>query len=251
MIAKLKDPRWLMALLAVACVGLTGCQNDASDITNPTEYDKIIGQQPAVISGLVKDTEGHPVADASIILTYELPAGVATTSDKVGTMLQITLESPAFGKIWIGDRCRDAMVRVLHEGPLDAGVHCFQWDGMDNDSLYVLDGIYRAHMDIQGQPTSFEFFLAHDVIDDDASPDDYRRLATTGVDGRFVFDDACLDFDQVVRYPDENNKPQDSFTVSRNVRIWALHEDHPTGSTPDLLYVSPFDGLEVEITMPD
>lgn len=49
---------------------------------------------------------------------------------------------------------RGGLVRVLHEGPLDAGTHAFAWNGLDTFGKACASGLYFARFEGSGLPPS-------------------------------------------------------------------------------------------------
>lgn len=224
---------YLIPLLVIASLLLTSCSDDP---TRPLS---------APITGQVLDADGQAVPGAVIMLEYELPQGLG---EKIRTAIRIAVPAAGRVRVWISDPCTRETICVLMDEEAPAGTLTVTWDGRDESGLTVASGVYRFNLEAEGETTDNDFLLMHGGFDFDADPASFRPHAVTNDDGRFSIAQGCLAFGFVSTAINESGQEVGTFTVSRNIKLFALHPDHPTGSS-DWVTADFADGIEVSISL--
>ncbi len=215
----------------------TGCEQSNLD---PGEL------YPDWVKGRVFDESGKGVYNAAILLTYCLPSETMVTRDPPDTVAATTR---------ISDPCTGEIVRTMVAEMIDPYFVNWDvvWDGRNDAGRIVSSGPYDYHIETSDTTITGELFLNYEGFPSDADPDDYVFRTLTNAEGYFEFSQECLAFGHEVVFLDELGEPMDPFTISRYVRLWALHEDYLTASSEDSLYVHPQTGARfyLEVHTPE
>jgi hypothetical protein len=202
-------------ILLITLLFVTACSDDG---TTPQQNNHLTGQ--------VLDADGAPLADAGILMDFALPGKKRPT-----TGFSFELAEASAVKCWIMNDCSADTVRVLVDEVLDPGSYSFLWDGKDTEGLIVPGGRYDWYIQTEDELTSGPSMLIHGGYPADANPDDYLFQATTGPDGSFTLEQACLPFGDTFAMVDEMGDTTSTWTVSREVRFFAMHEDFETAAS--------------------
>jgi hypothetical protein len=198
--------------LGLLLAALGGCGDDEGE-PQPIRPDWIRGQ--------VRDPDGVPLANAAIMLTYNVSA------PKPATPIEFELPDDAAVDLWVEDRCRDEHVRTIVDGVRPAGANTVTWDGRDEAGLQVLEGLYQIilHADTSGvaaiRDTTQVLYL-RGTYPHEASPDTFRHHTVTNAQGYFEFSQRCLRLGEWV----ELTGQEEPVYIPRYVRLWALKEGY-------------------------
>lgn len=222
----------LAALIAVIIVStLSAC----SESTKPPR------DQPVMITGMVLDADGLPVAGASILIQHTWETEPGSEAAKPQTRIEYVVTEPDTVDIWITSPCNGDTVSVVErQCTLAAGVHAMNWQGLDREDRRVGDGLYRLNLVGRSVDLHVDFlYIRTDwaaLID--GGP--VAALSITDSMGAFAIDTTCLPFGFEFGAPDGRSR------VSRSVRLWAVMPGHGVISS-DWVVVDAEDGAEVVI----
>ena len=226
-----------LAATAAILLALSAC----SDSTKPPQ------DRPVMINGTVLDAEGAPVAGASILLQHAFEAAPGDVGAKPQTQIEFVITEPDTVDIWITSPCTGDTVRVIQpQCPLYTGEYRLFWRGVDREERPVGDGVYRLNLVGRHADVHADFVFARDDWATLATGDPVAALATTGDDGAFTIDTACLPFGYEFGGVDESGTPTGRTAISRSVRLWAVIPGHGVISS-DWVVVDAEDGAEVVI----
>lgn len=202
----------VFSIFVIPLLFLAACSDDG---TTP--------QQSNNLTGRVLDADGEPVADAGILLDFTLPGKTMP-----GVEFRFQLEEVSPVKCWIMSDCRTDTVRVLADEVLEPGSHSFRWDGLDVEGLIVPGGLYVWNYQAGNELMSGPFMMIHGEYPEDANLEDYLFQAATGSRGNFTLEQDCLPFDRTFAMVDEMGDTTSTWTISREIRFFAMHADYPT-----------------------
>lgn len=200
---------------------------------------------PAPVTGQVLDSAGQPVADAGILLNYQLPVFPAKAAeDRPATGFSFDLPDTAWVKVFILAPCQGDTIRVLADQQMGPGHMFLIWDGHDEAGLIVPSSTYDFHLMTDGQDTVTSFLLLLDDYPLDADPTLYRFLTLTDADGNFSLDQECLALGFQQPMIGIEGDTTGVFSLSREVRLFAMKAGHPT-AMGDWVTVNDQDGAQV------
>jgi len=109
---------------------------------------------------------------------------------------------------------------------VNAGHHHTSWDCKDNNGLTLLSNYYDYHLVINDEHLVNELFLPmyYDGVTGSAVQT-FQALAQTDPSGNYSIDLTELPFsyDNEIMFWDENGDNPELYSVSRTVKVWALH----------------------------
>ena len=226
----------MIAVLAMAML-LSGCGDDASP---PHENDAITGR--------VVDADGLAVAGASIVLQHDtdgLPFGAA---DKPRHGIRFDLPEGGLATVWVSSYCDADTVRMLlNDESLPSGQFTIIWDGLDDQDRVAPDGVYSFHVVLPDTASQTAFPQAAAGLRRPGRRHGGGRLGTSGLRGTFALSQACLPFGHAFTGTDESGEPTGTSSITRQVRVWALHPDHAAAAS-DWVTVDADAGANVTIT---
>lgn len=227
----------MIAVMAIAML-MGGCGDDAS----PPRHDD-------TITGRVVDADGLPVAGAAIVLQLEtdgLPFGAA---DKPRNGIRFDLPEGGLATVWVGSYCDADTVRMLidHED-LQTGQYMIIWDGLDDEGRVAPDGVYWFHVALPDTAFQTAFPQLRLGYADLAAGTAVAAPGTSDLRGAFTLSQACLPFGHTFTSTDESGTPTGTMSITRQVRVWALHPGHAAAAS-DLVTIDADTGAHVTITL--
>lgn len=225
----------LLVLVVVGALGLAACSDDSTAPSTP---------DPSLLTGLVTDATGAPLAGAGILMGFQQPA-----QTRPSTEIAFVIPEAGPVKFWIENDCYSDTLRVLWDGPLPAGSHSLVWDGRDSDGLTVPSGKYTYHLQAPSDLAVRDLYLFLETFTPDTDPANYRLQATTDAQGKFTMEQDCLPFGEVVEMTNAQGEPVDSWIIPRQVRFIALHRDHDT-ATSHWVMAHPDTGCYIQFSFP-
>lgn len=221
------------SLLGLAVL-LAACSDDTTEPPQPVNQ----------LTGIVTDTEGNPIADAGILMVYELPE----TNNRPSTGIYFSLpETTQVLAAIFSDGYQDT-VRTLADGLLPPGQHEFNWDGRDSEGLIAPSGVFHYVLIMGEHVSDAAFSILHSDYPADTDPTAYHFLTRTDTDGTFVLEQGPRNFDYPFNMYDEEGNLTGIWTISRNVRFFALADGYLAGHS-GWAYADPDSGCAVEMEM--
>lgn len=203
------------------------CQTQVlSSLNNPNN---------GAVSGYVTDSDGNPINNASIILSYDVP-----TISNMEVNYSIPNESNV--SIDVLDLCGNLVKPLIENEIIAAGTHTISWDGMDQDGHRVVDGVYSIHLQGDDQSVYAHNILANNDYSD-IENNNYHIL--TDENGYFSIPYSCLSFGQI--YTNDGNN---GISVPSKVKVWVVAEGEEIFSTEGYSDIDfPF-GILLNIDLP-
>jgi len=218
------------------------------------------------ISGIIKNENGNPISNASIIITYasirnSLEIQNNLTNNNINNQfysypnstqgmasIKFYLEEESNVKIWITNICDDEIViELINEDKL-AGYHSINWDSKDVYGKYVVDGIYFLNITTDEFEDEFSM-VVNRFWYKDYNLEELNEHTTSDENGFFNISLDCLSFGRdFVRY-DDNANILDNISIEYNATIWVKHQDYIAYET-GILDVDPVLGVNIEIILP-
>ena len=224
----------LLAILSVAV--LAAC----SDSTTPDN-------KRDDLRGTVVDASGRPVAGATIVLQHALNSPFFPGPNKVNAMIRFQLPEAGSASVWISSYCDADTVRQLINDDLPAGDFAVVWDGRDEQSRLLPDGVYWCHVATAAGEERYDALLLRLGYGDFTVDDVLEPLAVTNIHGRFRLDQGCLPFGHTFEGTDEAGNPTSTFEVIRSVRVWAFMANGSAPAVSHWITVDPDLGAEVTL----
>jgi len=206
----------LFAAILTGCLLLIAACSD--DPTTP--------EISSTLRGYVLDSDGTPVAGAGVIMNYKLPL-TETPHIRIG----IHLNYEDHVQMYVTSECSEERVITLLDEVLPAGTHWVAWDTRDEEGKLVPSGLYQTNAAQHGFIGVGNVMIFRDDIAPETGPTDYSVQATTNSEGYFTLEQECLPFDRHQYLYDDQGNVVAIQRVSREVRFFALHDNHEaTGS---------------------
>ena len=209
----MKKAHLIFLVLSLTVLFIVSC----SDSTSPDKEGKIEGR--------VVDANGNPIAEASIMFTYNFQP---TEERPLITINYFILEQSDV-KLWISHHNQSDTLKVLRDEVLTAGQYHSSWNCKDSNDLTLLSNYYDYHIMINDEHRVKTLFL-HMYYEGvtGSSVQNFQALALTSSTGKFSLDLAGLPFsysDNAMELTDENGETLGFYSVSRTVKVWALHPE--------------------------
>jgi hypothetical protein len=223
----------LMTGLLAGLLAVGAC----SDSTSP--------EGSGYLTGTVTDAAGQPVPETAVLISFR-----PTFEDVLQPGAKAAFDFPppdTLTSLRITDPCGE-VIRTLCEGEgcLEPGM--LLWDGLDDDGLRALEGIYNYVLSRPDTTITQNFVMIH--FYDTWDPAAGRAHAWTGQQGRFRVDDACLGFGEVLEITDEQGEIIDERPLGRTVNLKFVAPDGRMALRDSVEF--PASGpLSVNITLPD
>ncbi|MDO9693251.1 MAG: hypothetical protein Q7W56_00815 [Candidatus Latescibacteria bacterium] len=226
-------------LLVTATLALIGACNEATPPDQPQND----------ITGQVVDAQGHPVAGAEVILQYYTSPPLPWQQNRPQTLISFTMLEAGHVSVWISDYCDGEVLRQLVDGVIQAGGYAIPWDGLDDEGRFVPDSVYWFHVETDiGLETRSLMYLRPGY--DNIAPDTLlASLAITDAQGRFVLAQSCLPFGYVTPTEDGLDDHINTFTITRDVRVWAFSASTGARGVSPVVTVDPDTGADVTVTL--
>lgn len=227
----MKKSPLILLLLSLTVLFIFSC----SDSTCP---DQKIG-----IEGRVVDANGNPIADARIMLTYNLE----DILDRPTTVFSFNVPEDTEVKFWITQHNVADTLIVLLDSELTAGYHSVTWDSKDTNGIMVMSNFYDYHLKIDEETTTRKYLLNqyyHNI--GGVAVQGYEPNAITDDSGKFKIDLDNLPFsysDNELNMCNEDGEFIGIKKVSREVNIWALHENYNYVLIDSVLIYEEFTGI--------
>jgi hypothetical protein len=172
----------LILILMLLLVPLAGCDDDP--VTPPAFK----------VTVRVVDDQGDPVEGLDISLVPDTPFyqdGLKTPDYRPATVIPFQLAQASNIRLTIED-VTGSEVRLLGEQPAEAGVHHWQWNGLDDDEDSLPSGFYTAHLEVRDPSTNdLRYEERVHMLMAIISPSRYS-VGTTDADGEVVLTDKRL-----------------------------------------------------------
>jgi hypothetical protein len=226
-------------LLATATLALIGACNDS---TPPVETN-------SALRGQVVDALGQPVAGAAVILQYGTTPPMSGKQDKPQIGIEFGLPVAGHVTAWIADYCDDDVLRLLADRDFPGGGHVILWDGLDDDSRVLPDGVYRFHL-VTDDGEDIQTLAILRMGYGDFAPDTaLAPLAVADAQGRFTLAQACLPFGYVYEVVNGLGELVEVFTINRDVRVWAFSAAAGASGASAEVTVDPDTGADVTVSL--
>lgn len=198
------------------------------------------------IRGKVLTPEGNPVKDAIIELSYNtLQVSKKASNFSEPTPLTIRFTVPGIGKVklWISRlNSADTVITMVDEIKAP-GIYEVSWDGRNKNNKYVISGVYIYHLEFGTAKKEKEVFYTREYSNSD-SIDSLEYFARTDKNGEFKISQDQLPFDYQFLVTDAFGNEIGTYKVTRQVTIWALHQDYSIVSLSNV-NVDPEKGADV------
>lgn len=194
------------------------------------------------IRGIVKDSNGNPVSQAKVVISLDM------LTNQGNNIISYTFSHSRHVLLWVEEECDNDTVKILVDEIQQPGYHSINWDGFNNDSLIITNGLYTFYLKSDSVFNYSSFISAGDY--NHYSYSNIEPLAMTDEDGYFEFDQECLPFDHEQNRMDEEGNIIGTWKLSRSVVVRAFHPDHNRIKT-DTLIVDQNDGLKVNLQFND
>lgn len=195
-----------------------------------------------LVRGRVRDSNGSPVSQVKIVISLDMLTNQGNYS------ICYSFGHPMHVLLWVGAECDDDTVKILVDEIQQPGYHSINWDGLNNDSLIIPNGLYTYHLISDSTSNYSHFISAGDY--NNYSYSNIEPLAMTDEDGYFEFNQECLPFDHEQNRFDEQGNIVGTWRLSRSVVVRAFHPDH-NRIYSDTLSVDKDEGLEVNLQFYD
>ena len=99
------------------------------------------------VSGRIKDSQGNPIKDAAVLLSYDFYHSMGRKISGLNmptTNFSFALPTETHVLLWIEDMCGDTMA-VLVDEVLEAGYHQANWDATG-----LVEGNYKSYLITSG-----------------------------------------------------------------------------------------------------
>jgi hypothetical protein len=236
---KMKMQRLIKVLLIAS--SLTSLYFSCSSSTGPDE-------KKSSIRGKVLTPEGNPVEDAIIDLSYNTHQ-VSTMANDFSQMATIIIRYavPTEGKVklWITRKNSADTVITLVDEFKAAGSYQVIWNGRNEDDKYVISAVYNYHLEYGTIKQEKDVLYLRDYSNNDSIPS-LEYFARTTNNGNFEITQDELPFGYQFLMTDAAGNVIETYGVTRQVTIWALHRDYSLVSVNNVS-VDPEEGVEVTL----
>jgi len=220
------------------------------------------------IQGTVLDHDGNPVADAKILVNFNIDCDYPIGSkyeivqimnkDSKGvddppgfdtklynncpnpftneTSINFFLRTTCSISIWIEDMYGDDIKNFLNNEIREHGYYVISWNGKNGDNQNIQNGLYKMMLYAEDEyycDTLFVFKDYNDFIYDDITP-----LSTTNDAGQFTIYSQDLPLYYVGDYFDPEGCNPGDFSVTPYIDFWAFHQDYSPVHIDSLLVES-------------
>ena len=224
-----------MKKLLLIVLFIVGCNNS----TQPNTCSNCI------INGHVTDSDGNPLDNAAILLTFDSGMNRLTRMQMPSTTFTYALSEESSVLIWIADMCDDT-VKVLVNANQSAGNYSITWICDDLNGNTVVDGIYKARLAVNDLEIVNNLLLIQDYF---PTIEGQNYHAMTDEDGYFSISGDCLPFGVEYEAADAQGGSLGSFSVPFITKLWVVHGDNSTFET-EWYAVDSNTGLHVDIQVP-
>ena len=236
-----------LILLVVYLVCITGCSDDT---TAPETA-------PVIITGMVTDADGSPVAGAAILLDLDLEVARKTTTIPPATVIQFNLPEADQVHLDVLSAC-GADIFASRDLDLSQGSYAIPIESTDDDGRQLTDQLLQVVLTTSDATFEFPVLLLQNAENDDGDygqwdpafvSDNVRIQATTDEGGRFTVIDPCVGFGTSFTVQDEEGNPTGETTIAWRVRVWAYHADYTAGAPSGWSDLDPGTGGNVDPIM--
>lgn len=210
----MKKPNLILLVLSLTVLFIVSC----SDSTSPDKEGRIEGR--------VVDAVGNPIADARIMLSYNLK----DRSGRPSTPISFQLAEPSDVKVWITRHNKTDPLFILLDEHQTSGIHSISWDFKDINGITISCNFYDAHLKINSETTTTKFLVNRQftgIGNDEIN--NYEANAITDENGLYSIDLKGLPFtysDNAIEVFNADGEVIGLQKVSRVIDISLLHEDH-------------------------
>lgn len=187
-------------------------------------------RKPAIY-GIVKDTLGNPIADAEIVILFdiidsdiELPENdiyIAPNPAHQYASFRFMMESEGNAKVSFYDPVLKKVRGELIDEVLAAGMHEFQFSLVDyeNDNKLIRNGIYEIRIVRNGDLSSNKLFVLGYF------PEDVSATTTTDSKGQFTVPYDYIQLFEASMRTAENGMEMGKIELTDEIEIFALKND--------------------------
>jgi len=238
----------IIILCMILFVFIVGCEKATSPGVN------------SKIQGTVLDHDGNPVADAKILVNFNIdcdyPIGgksgmdlyqyINPVPDSVDpgppippteilgsypnpfiniTTILFQLGSSCMLSLCIESLSSEEIVRIIDNDSLAAhAMHSVSWDGKNNDDKNIQNGLYKVILYVGDEMYSDTLFIFKEY--NDFNYDTLTPLCKTNQIGNFTIYTKDLPLNYVGDYFDTDGCNPGNFSVTPYIDIWAFHQDY-------------------------
>ena len=106
-----------------------------------------------LVRGRVRDSNGSPVSQVKIVISLDMLTNQGNYS------ICYSFGHPMHVLLWVGAECDDDTVKILVDEIQQPGYHSINWDGLNNDSLIIPNGLYTYHL-ISDSTSNYSHFIS-------------------------------------------------------------------------------------------
>lgn len=188
-------------------------------------------QGEPVLNGTVIDQQGNPVSGALIELEYHPALGKVHVAHaqqhQVNAVIRFNIPEAGAVRVWITRYGGSDTVRVLMDEFAMAGNYMLIWDGKNETGQRVINHIYQNHVLYKGMDTTGNILVTYDYYNE-VNPDNLEYITLSDASGNFTIpaeELACM-LDVEVDITDELGNKLGTASLSRQIKVWALHHAH-------------------------
>lgn len=226
-------------IILISFIFFSSCTLDENE--NPPNSD---------LRGIVVDSDGHPIENAKIILSFD------TEVDPARPYLYVTYHLDDYGSVlvWVEHDCHDTVI-VLADHTLFSGTYTSTWDYFDKDGMLPVEGYHNVHIQTENETISHEFYI------EKFYPNIYNGLneaygsmkafVLTDNNGEFTVSPECMPFPQREQemVDAEGNAIGSSWNpVSRFIEVIIIHPDY-THAIIDSVFLDELEGADMEAVL--
>ncbi|GAB4185818.1 MAG: hypothetical protein Kow00108_23260 [Calditrichia bacterium] len=228
----------LIKFLIMVNLSILFCLNCSSS-TGPDETQ-------SSIRGKVLTPEGNPVSNAIIELSFNtlrVSKKASNFSEPTPLTIQYTVPRTGKVKLWISRQNSADTVITLVDEIKATGIYKVSWDGRNKDNKYVISGVYIYHLEFGTAKKEKEVLYLREYSDNDTIGS-LEYFARTNKNGEFVISQDQIPFGYQFLMTDDSGNELGTHKVTRQVTIWALHQDYSLVSVHNV-NVDPEKGADV------
>jgi archaellum component FlaF (FlaF/FlaG flagellin family) len=195
------------------------------------------------IDGYLYDDSGHPIADAGILLSYNIDL----EPQRPDVIIAFDLAEDSHVTIWITKQAQSDTILVFIDSMFIAGAYVYVWDGQDSEGIQVINGFYDCHLYANSNHSIHPILLNQTYYSETSG---YHFNAVTDSDGFFSLPQADLPFNSENNEMDWYNEDgvyAGTVSVNRYISIWAMHPDYDNPVSLDYIYVYEDAPTEIEL----
>jgi len=226
----------------------------------------------------VHDPSGNPVADAKILVNFNIDCdypieskngllkiqNICTDPDSVNdppgfetniygncpnpftnvTSINFCLGTTCSISVWIEDMCGDDIKNFLNNEIFEHGYYVISWDGKNNDDKNIQNGLYRILLTAEDEVFCDSLFVFKNY--NEFSYAELAPLCVSKDAGQFTISAENLPLNYVGDHYDQDGCLVGDFSVTPYIDIWVFHPDYASVHIDSVLIES---GHDINVTL--